>query len=225
MLLLGTELYGRVDRVPGVAYVVTRFVVWNRLPLFPIGGYLVVEGTEREDGGLRGWPIRLSLKSVLAGYVRPWCLALAALCGGGSGLMLFRLVGRPGVSEATVAVVWLGLALGVAALYVHAKAGGWAQVAAHLVSLAAVSMLDGSDNPRFPGQVATVRDLLLVANGCLLPFGLTRFWNLAGPTRRRQLMTELGLDPGPEEDVTGVPPADDLDRYDPARWDPDRKGW
>jgi len=67
LVIYGSRLYGRVDDVPGLFYVATRFghVFW--VPLIPLGSHVVLQ--ELEDGW-RGVPIGLSGRSVLAGYLR-----------------------------------------------------------------------------------------------------------------------------------------------------------
>jgi hypothetical protein len=44
--VIGERYAGPVDRVPGRCYVVTRVFHINNLPLIPLGGLLVIEGTE-----------------------------------------------------------------------------------------------------------------------------------------------------------------------------------
>jgi hypothetical protein len=72
MIIFGTRFYGKVDHLPGLCYVVTRFVhIWF-VPLIPTESYLVLEGTE-SGGNFRGLPISMSLKSVLNGWLRGGC--------------------------------------------------------------------------------------------------------------------------------------------------------
>ena len=67
MVLYGQRSYGKVDAVPGVGHVVTRFYHVNFLPLIPNESWIVTS----RDGQLV-WRARipLSLKSVLVGWTR-----------------------------------------------------------------------------------------------------------------------------------------------------------
>ena len=71
IIIFGERTFGKVDRVPGVCYVVTVFAHLNFLPLVPARSYIVVEGTE-SGGEFRGKQIPICLRSMLAGYVRVW---------------------------------------------------------------------------------------------------------------------------------------------------------
>ncbi len=101
----GQEDYGKVDVVPGLCHVATRFFTVNFFPLVPVGSYIVVAGK-----GKGGAPARhktaLSLKSVLIAWLRA-ALFLASL---GCTLVGFWLTidffERRGVSEAAVVEVW-----------------------------------------------------------------------------------------------------------------------
>lgn len=75
---VGSGLFGKVDRVPGLFFVATRFYHVNFFPIHPQGSYLVFEG--KVDSLVLDWdeqkiedavfPIRWSLKSVLFAYLR-----------------------------------------------------------------------------------------------------------------------------------------------------------
>jgi hypothetical protein len=68
----GTHIYGKVDQVPGLFYVGTRFFhIWF-FPLIPVGSFLVLVGKRNQ-----ALPLALSGKSILFAYVR-----LALLLGG-----------------------------------------------------------------------------------------------------------------------------------------------
>ncbi len=79
-IMFGSQFYGKVDHVPGLFYVSTRFAHLNYVPLAPTGSFLILDGTE-SDGNFRGVPVGLSAKSVIMGYLRAamflGCLALA----------------------------------------------------------------------------------------------------------------------------------------------------
>jgi len=67
LIIYGTRLYGRVDAVPGLFFVATRFFHIFWIPLVPLGSHVVLEET---DDGFRGVPCGLNGRSVLAAYVR-----------------------------------------------------------------------------------------------------------------------------------------------------------
>ena len=85
MLVFGTRLFGKVEVVPGVCHVATRFFHLNFVPLLPTSSWVVLDGTQRsglmssswkgfELSGLRwssvlmGW-LRLGLAVVLAAFL------------------------------------------------------------------------------------------------------------------------------------------------------------
>ncbi len=69
IIMFGTRLYGKVDRVPGLFYVASHFAYLNYVPLFPTGSYLVFEGSESGEQ-FRGVPLGINGKSVMFGYLR-----------------------------------------------------------------------------------------------------------------------------------------------------------
>ncbi len=48
VITFGTSFVGKVDRVEGVGYVVTKAFQVVNVPLIPLGGYFVHEGTEKQ---------------------------------------------------------------------------------------------------------------------------------------------------------------------------------
>lgn len=95
-VVFGTRYCGPVDRVPGRCYVVTRAFHINNLPLVPLGGLLVVEGSETRTAisgitACRGLALPISARSFA------WALARCVLFLGG----LLSLLGLP--------VIWLEL--------------------------------------------------------------------------------------------------------------------
>jgi hypothetical protein len=51
IVVFGSTLYGKVESVPGVCHVATRFLHFFFVPLFPTGSWLVVDKRERAEGG------------------------------------------------------------------------------------------------------------------------------------------------------------------------------
>jgi hypothetical protein len=68
-ILHGESLYGKVDQVPGLFHVATKFFHVNYLPLFPLGSYLVLEAGTSGDN-FRGASIGWSGKSILFAWLR-----------------------------------------------------------------------------------------------------------------------------------------------------------
>lgn len=67
MVMFGSRLYGKVDEIPGLGYVATKFGHINFVPLIPLEGWLV---TAEEGNGWRGQAISMSGKSVLVAWAR-----------------------------------------------------------------------------------------------------------------------------------------------------------
>ncbi|WP_375761208.1 hypothetical protein [Corallococcus exercitus] len=67
MVIFGSRLYGKVDAIPGLGYVATKFGHINFVPLIPLEGWLVVS---QEGNGWRGQAIGMSGKSVLVAWAR-----------------------------------------------------------------------------------------------------------------------------------------------------------
>jgi hypothetical protein len=79
VIIFGQKLYGKVDHVPGLFYVSTRFFHLDYVPLIPLGSFIVMEGTE-QDGNFKGMPVPLSGKSIFFGWLRA-ALLIAAVVG------------------------------------------------------------------------------------------------------------------------------------------------
>ncbi|HEY1379502.1 MAG TPA: hypothetical protein VGF55_22050 [Gemmataceae bacterium] len=104
----GQQLMGKVDQVPGLFYVSTRFFCFQFLPVIPLGSVLVMDGSEK-NGKYRGRPIALSGKSVLFAWSR------AALIVAGIGLAIGGVVQ---LGERQDAVAGGGLLASAASLWV-----------------------------------------------------------------------------------------------------------
>src|SRR4051812_12483735 len=105
ILIFGHRFYGKVDALGGT-YVVTRFVHFQMLPLFPLESFLIVTGAPEE----RALSIGRLARSVLAAYARIWAFA---------GLFL-------GLALADAVTPWLGAPIAIAS----ALAGAWGWVRA-----------------------------------------------------------------------------------------------
>jgi len=77
MFFFGDNYYGKVDRVPGLFFVRTRFLhVWF-VPLVPRESYLFFDGPPY--GGYAGIRIRLNWKSVFVAWLRGFLVFLAVM--------------------------------------------------------------------------------------------------------------------------------------------------
>src|SRR5690242_18939565 len=78
IVIFGTRLFGKVDKIPGVFHVATQFAHINYVPLVPTKSWLV---TSEQGKGWRGVPIPLSPKSIFIAWA--CCrLVVAAVIGG-----------------------------------------------------------------------------------------------------------------------------------------------
>jgi hypothetical protein len=76
MLHFGTHHYGKVDQVPGLFHVKTKFFHVHFLPLIPLGSYLLFENTaEGNDGIAIGW----SWKSIFFAWLRVTLFLVGAI--------------------------------------------------------------------------------------------------------------------------------------------------
>jgi hypothetical protein len=103
--------YGKVDVVPDLCHVATRFIHFNFVPIIPLGSEIVVTGAS-EDGGVRRLKTAWSLKSILMAWVRAALyLALTGGVIGGVVLTAEYFEKRRGPSPTILFLVW-GVALG-----------------------------------------------------------------------------------------------------------------
>jgi hypothetical protein len=115
VVTFGTGFVGKVDRIPGKSYVVTKAFQIVNVPLVPLAGYVVAEGTESETfvsglGSFEGTAVAVSWKSF------GWGVARALMLGGG----LLALIGIVPILlglHGTVPMVLLGPPLGAAMLF------------------------------------------------------------------------------------------------------------
>ncbi|MDY3551025.1 hypothetical protein R5W24_000098 [Gemmata sp. JC717] len=199
IIIFGEKSYGKVDRVPGVCYVVTVFAHLNYLPLIPLRSYIVIEGTE-SGGEFRGKQIGVSLKSMIAGYARVWIGALTILAGIGAGVELNQALRARQMDGALIGLIAAGV-LGLLSFFVGGKIGAGFQVAAHVVSVVMWFVLSGGAANRKAADATNFGlFLLFVANVGLLLFGLTRLFDHAGSSRKRELFDQLGVEVPDDDD-------------------------
>lgn len=77
LIIYGTRMYGRIEECGG-SYLGTRFVHLWYLPVVPIGSHLVLRS--HGDGSFQGIAVPLSLRSVVAAYLRVWGVVLMLCC-------------------------------------------------------------------------------------------------------------------------------------------------
>lgn len=118
LLIWGSRQYGKVDEVPGLFHVATRFFhIWF-IPLIPLQSYIVLQ---RTGNSFHGMATSMSGKSVLAGYARIWPFFVSAAC------MLFALpmfaLAKTGSIVAGVVAVLIaaGCMVGGILSYTHAS--------------------------------------------------------------------------------------------------------
>jgi hypothetical protein len=102
----GHHHYGKVDVVPDLCYVVTRFVHVNFLPVFPLESRIIVVGMEK-DGNYQGVKTTLSLKSIFVAWLRALLFVVVL----GSAMISIMLTidffrGRPGEPAIVVEGAW-----------------------------------------------------------------------------------------------------------------------
>jgi hypothetical protein len=105
IVVFGSTLYGKVESVPGVCHVATRFLHFFFVPLFPTGSWLVIHKRERVEGAAdalklpamhwgsvgMGWlrffllvamVVLAIVASTKIGLERPWSQTLPVIAGG-----------------------------------------------------------------------------------------------------------------------------------------------
>jgi hypothetical protein len=76
VIVWGSRLYGKVDVVPGLFHVATRFGHVYYLPLIPLQSFVVL-GQHGDE--FRGVPIRLSGKSIVMAWARAFLILVALI--------------------------------------------------------------------------------------------------------------------------------------------------
>ncbi|RKH35961.1 hypothetical protein D7X12_33515 [Corallococcus sicarius] len=107
MVIFGSRLYGKVDEVPGLGFVATKFGHLYYVPLIPTEGWLVVA---EEGDGWRGQAIPVSGKSVLVAWAR------AAFLIGGIISLLTGLISLSNIENGAATVLGVVAVLCIAGL-------------------------------------------------------------------------------------------------------------
>jgi hypothetical protein len=86
IIIWGQRNCGKVDKVPGLFYVVTQFFHLYYIPLIPLKSYVVLQGSE-DGNGFKGVQTPMSFKSILLAWLRA-ALVLAVLGGVIAGIVM-----------------------------------------------------------------------------------------------------------------------------------------
>lgn len=208
MSVYGEHLFGRVHSTPGLFYVATMFWHINFVPLIPLRTFVVLEGTEKDEG-FHGKRIRMSFRSVLAGYLRGWLAAAAILSAGAgalaAGSFYFGAQGANflivlALSALVVGLFWFIFAtrtwwfLPVQATLLLGSIGVYHDIRTRVPNAARVA------NPPLAGALRQRHDTsyigaLLLANAVGVLYSLTRLLTPASYRQAVVLGQELGLAP------------------------------
>ncbi len=113
MVIYGHRLYGKVDAVPGVGHVATKFFHLDFVPLVPTETWLV---TQQSGKSWRGVKIPFSAKSIFMAWGRAACLMV------GVGAAIAALVqGIGGRTDTAVVVGWAVISAAAWALFALVK--------------------------------------------------------------------------------------------------------
>jgi hypothetical protein len=205
----GQRLCGKVDRVPGFFYVSTKFFHVDYMPLFPMGSYLVFEGTERGEQ-FRGEKIRVSWKSVLTGLLRGWLAFFAFVGAGGASAELARVLF--GKDETWSFAAQAGMVVPVCGAFLFVLASsrravypvlGFLIAASVAVWLGCQSRMKADPAFRLENANALgfVTFLMIAANGAAFLYVLTRLLLPASYPRALALAEIAGV---PREVIDGI---------------------
>jgi hypothetical protein len=106
IIIWGSRLFGKVDDVPGMFHVATKFGHLWYIPLIPMGSHLVFAKT---DQGWRGAPIPFSSKSMVVAWLRA-ALVLASV--------IACLLFLPGINDARLNVFAKSVCVAIPALVI-----------------------------------------------------------------------------------------------------------
>jgi len=202
MSVYGERLFGRVHRTPGLFYVATMFWHINFVPLVPVRSYVVLEGSEKDEG-FQGARIPLSFKSVLAGYLRGWLGAAAIFtgCVGAFAATSFYV----GVQGAGVLAVFAVAAAMFGVFWFIFNTRTWWFLPVQLALLLGSAWVYLDVRSRVPEPArgvadrrrhdASYMDTLLVGNAAAVLYSLTRLLTPASYRRAVELGRLAGIPP------------------------------
>jgi len=141
MWLVGADFYGKVDRVPRVCHVRTRFLHVMCFPFVPTGSYLILEPRDADEQVLSTGPsfkragtlliaeaqspsgcasahrIRLSIKSVVCAWLRALLVVMIMSCWGMAFEIFFADGQGPNAGKTSLAVIGLAFGTVLCGLY------------------------------------------------------------------------------------------------------------
>ena len=83
--VFGSRLYGKVDVVPGLFHVATKFYHFDYIPLIPVEGWLVLQ---EKGNGWRGQRVNVQGKSMLVAWLRTGLVVVGVAAGIGGAVAL-----------------------------------------------------------------------------------------------------------------------------------------
>ena len=69
-IILGSKLYGKVDQTPQGRYIATKFFYIQLIPLIPLGSYLVLDDSPKDDSQWVTVYVGWNWKSIFFGWLR-----------------------------------------------------------------------------------------------------------------------------------------------------------
>jgi hypothetical protein len=190
------------------------------IPLFPLRGYLVQEGSENGEQ-FQGVRVPLRLKSVLAGYLRGWIAGVAIFTGiiAAAAMTSFYV----GVENGGIILVLAAVGAMAAALWFIFSTHTWwflaVQLTLLLISAAVYDDVRAQDLQAAPipdarpGNLerrrndASCINYLLIANAAALLYSLTRLLTPASYRRAVELGRLMGIPPEQVAQCLGIDPA------------------
>lgn len=105
VIVWGSSLYGKVDTVPGLCHVATKFGHLWYIPLIPMGSWIVLS---QDGNGWQGKEVGFSFKSFLMAWFRTACVVgiFAGIIGA---IVGFGAMNRGG--NVTIPIAWVILSL------------------------------------------------------------------------------------------------------------------
>jgi hypothetical protein len=117
MIHIGQHFYGKVDVVPNLCHVATRFLHVNFVPIIPLGSCIIVTGSEKGKN-FQGINTTLSVKSMLLAWFRAGLYALAVGATLLSVLVTIDYVENQGATPVlALAAIWGIVAADIAVLW------------------------------------------------------------------------------------------------------------
>lgn len=199
----GSGLYGRIDRVEGLFHVATKFGHLYYVPLFPVESWLVLS---EEGDQFSGMPLPMQWRSILAAYARSWGGLAAVIAAIAAAWPAAEMVVGPNPGDLNWVLRW-ALGLGPAVLILLTMLLRWRGALVTFLAWAGMTL----------GMLLTIQNLrsewhlyprcwvtIAVAIGLIF---LVNRWRYASPRRALELAGRVGIPP--EEVVARIPVSPD----------------